>query len=110
MQTNQGKLEALNQAFNVIKIYFRNAPEVPNVNYKTSMKMPDFLFELLLQEINKYEVQIRIDNICEKLKVKESELKKYMKDYTLNELESAYLRNGKIVIRNELKYIKQYED
>jgi hypothetical protein len=110
MQTNQGKLETLNQAFDVLKIYFRTAPEVPSVNYKTSMRMPEFLFEMFLQEINKMEIQIRIDSICQKLKIKESELKKYMKDYTLQELETAQIKKGKLIITNELNYVRQYED
>ncbi len=110
MQTNQGKIDVLNQAFAVLKIYFRNAPKIKDVNYKTSMKMPDFLFELFLQEINKIEVQIRVDWICWKLWVKESEIKRMMKDYTLKELETAYMRNWKIVVRNSLKYVPEYED
>lgn len=108
-QTTAGKLNAIRVSFIVLKAYFKSAPKLKNVNYKTSMKIPDCVFEFMLQEINRLEIQCRVDNIKEKLQSPESKIRALMKNYSLKELETAYLRKWKIVVRKELKYDKDYE-
>ena len=106
--TIEWKITAMKTANRVLINYFKNSPQIDGVLYK-DMWVPDFLFEMMLQAINRMETEAKVSKIAKKLNVRSCEIRKQMVNFSLSELETAYVKQWKIVVRKHLKYYKTTE-
>lgn len=100
--TLEGKIEVLQISQKILKEHFRKADKVDWVLYK-DMGIPDFLYEMLLLATVRFSTQKEVDRIAIKLGVDALRVRHLLKTFSLTELESAYMRKGKIIVMKVLK-------
>lgn len=105
--TVQWKLEVLQEAKIAVSKHFKWLEKIEWVMYQGN-GYPQFLYELLIWAECKVKIQWDIERLSEKLKVKPIRIKRMLKDYTVKELDTAYIKQWKIVVRNVIKVSKDF--
>lgn len=106
IKTENKEIEIMNfkLAIWILEKWFSEVPKQEWFWYVWNI--PRDIYTLLKDAISEKEIQLRIWDISKKLWIKESEVRKLNKNYTLTELSSAIIKWWKVIIKDELKVVK----
>ncbi len=93
-----------------LHLLVRHADEIPEVEwiwYKYGL--PYMVYELIKNDIHFREIQVRIQAFSEKSWIEPKIIRKWLKSYTMTEIENSY-KDGKIILKDLKYYDKNTEE